>query len=220
MVRGKRLATARRQCLTWQRPMTTSPVVLEHLPLGNSTSPAATPSCADVLRLAGRVPAGGRLAAARAPAPIVANLAPAPAMNDSPAPAAETIPLSDGTSADALPIRLAIGGRYGVWVGGSFQGRLEMLVDGQRVAADRQEANYGTPLVPLGEADLAAGEHRITVRYAGADSHPGSGAPSWIAPLVVAAPAAARPIVFAKPSRARELCSRPLDWIEVLGRSG
>jgi hypothetical protein len=142
--------------------MTTGPVVLEHLPLGNSSSPAATPSCADVLRLARRVPPGGRLAAARAPAPIVANLGTAPAMNGSSAPAAQTIPLSDGTSADAPPIRLAIGGRYGVWVGGSFQGRLEMLVDGQRVAADRQEANYGTPLVPLGEADLAAGEHRIT----------------------------------------------------------
>jgi hypothetical protein len=35
----------------------------------------------------------------------------------------------------------------------------------------------------------------------------------------VAAPPAARPIVFAKPSRAVELCSRPFDWIEVLGRS-
>ena len=132
------------------------------------------PRCADVRRLARQ---GRRLAAAPAGAPVVA---------------------------EAGRFSLDRGGRYRVWLGGSFAGRVELLVDGERVASARAEQGYDSPLVPLGEVTLASGPHRFTV-------HPR-------AETVVLEQARPRPpLVTVGPADARRLCGRPLEWVEALG---
>jgi hypothetical protein len=126
-----------------------------------------------VLRLAG---GAGRLAAAPAQAPIVARA---------------------GTFA------VDRGGRYGAWLRGSFPGRVELFIDGRRIAGTRAEQGHDAPLVPLADVTLAPGRHRFSVR-------PNA--------TLVLAPARPRPaIVTVAPARARRLCARPLEWVEALG---
>ena len=195
----------------WQRPAATVAPPLEHLSLGGEGSPAATPPCGQVLSLARRVPPGGRLAAAPAPPPAFVAA-------ETPGGPPGTRPVLTGATGTAtLSVDLAAGGRYGAWVAGSFQGRLELFVDDLPVATARREANHDAPFVPLAELRLDPGPHRLTLRYRGADAGAGSGAPARIGPVVLAAPAPVRPVVYQDPARARALCGRSLDWIEVLG---
>jgi hypothetical protein len=163
------------------------------------------------MSLARRAPPGGRLAAAPAPPPtFVATETPGRP------PATGTL-LTGAAGSVALTVDLPTGDRYDAWVAGSFQGRLELLVDGLLVATARWEANHDAPLVPLAELRLDRGPHHMTLHYRGADSRAGSGAPARIGPLMLATPAPVRPVVYEDPARARELCGRSLDWIEVLG---
>ena len=195
----------------WQRPAAAGAPPLVHLSLGGEGGPAATPPCGQVMSLARRVPPGGRLAAAPAPPPaFVATETPG-------RPPATGPLLTAAAGAATLFVGLPTGGRYDAWVAGSFQGRLELLVDGLPAATVRREANHDAPFVPLAQLRLSRGPHRMTLRYRGADSRPGSGAPARIGRLVLAAPARVRPVVYADPARARQLCRRSLDWIEVLG---
>ena len=70
----------------------------------------------------------------------------------------------------------------------------------------------------LGEAELAAGTHTVTLRFSGPDLHPGSsGATFGIGPLVLSTTTAAdAPVTFVPAARARELCGKRLDWVEAL----
>jgi hypothetical protein len=131
------------------------------------------PTCGDVLRLAGRA---RRLAAAPAAPPVVAT---------------------------GGAFSLARGGRYGAWLEGSFPGRVELSIDGARVATARREQSHDAALVPLADVTLAPGPHTFTV--------------SPPARALVLAPAQPRPAVVTVPARdAKELCGRPLEWAEAL----
>ena len=74
----------------------------------------------------------------------------------------------------------------------------------------------------LGEAELSPGAHRITIRFSGADLHPGSGgAAAAVGPLVLsAAEAADAELVRVAPGDARALCDRAWDWIELDAADG
>ena len=65
---------------------------------------------------------------------------------------------------------------------------------------------------------LEPGEHEVTLRYDGADLHPGSGGqPLPIGPLVFSRVEAADSEVTEVPAaRADELCGQRWDWIEAL----
>ena len=132
------------------------------------------PACADVLRLARQ---GRRLAAAPATAPVVAH---------------------------AGTFSLERGGHYGAWLRGSFPGRVELFIDGERIVSARAEQGHDTPLVPLADTALAPGPHRFTV-------HPGG------ATLVLAPAQPRQPIITTDPANARGLCGRSLEWVEALG---
>jgi hypothetical protein len=135
---------------------------------------AQNPTCADVLRLAGE---GRRLAAAPLPTPIVAR---------------------------AGAFSVDNGGRYSAWVGGSFPSRVELFIDGRRVASARAEQGYDAPLVPLADVTLAPGRHTYAVQPA--------------ADPIVLAPARPRPrLLVVDPADARDLCGRTLEWVEALG---
>ena len=178
----------------WQRGDPPSPQVLEHLPLGTSLDPGAVPSCDDVLRLAG-LPGVQRLAAV--PRRPVFTF-----------------------SVEALPgrVQVARAGRYRIWVGGSFLGRVEATVDGQFVGSARHQLEWEGQYVDLGAVRLARGTHTVTLRYRSGGWRPGShgDAPFPLGPLVVAQDDA-RALITVAPSDARSLCGRRLDWVEALG---
>jgi hypothetical protein len=210
-----RLVWTKRFYEVWQRPEQRGRPILEHLPLGSDRQPVAEPSCADVLRLAKLAGSGGLLATVvREPAITVP-------LGDGPVPAGwgsgagEVVPAGEGTvSATAnVPAK----GRYGLWLGGSFRDRLELIVDGQRVAVRRNQLNNASQYTPLGELELR-GAHVFALRYGGPDLHPGSGGPQFpMGPLVLGRTPADFPITYVPPAKARTLCGRNLDWIEALG---
>jgi hypothetical protein len=199
----------------WQRPDPV-PQILAHLPLGDAVQPAGVPACGEVMQLAELAGPSGRLAApVRAP-DIVVDFA--------------GVPLPAGWASDsgghvyprkssgmlAKDFSLPQAGRYAVWLGGSFRGRLRLYLDGRLVAEARNRlrpAGYE----PLGAATLRAGVHRLMLRYGGADLHPGSGGYQFgLGPFVLTRGSDGLPVRYVPSARARTLCGRYLDWIEAL----
>ena len=84
-------------------------------------------------------------------------------------------------------------GDYDVWLGGSVRPEVDLTVDGRpvgEVAAPAQQRRASTCC--SAGARLAPGEHTLTIRFHGADLHPGSGgAPSPVGPLVLSSQDAA-----------------------------
>ena len=108
-------------------------------------------------------------------------------------------------------------GRYGLWLGGSFRGRLRLYVDG-RLVADARNRLVGPAYEPLGSAVLRAGSHELILRYGGADLHPGSGGRQFgLGPLILSRGPEDVPVLYVPSAEARRLCGRTLDWIEALG---
>ncbi len=72
--------------------------------------------------------------------------------------------------------------------------------------------------MPIGTARLAAGAHRLTLRYEEGGLGPGgAGSPFPIGPLALSQ-ANERPMVdLVNPRDARSLCGQRLDWVEALG---
>jgi hypothetical protein len=118
-----------------------------------------------------------------------------------------------------LTARISVrrGGRYELWLGGSFRRSLEVIADGQRVYRGRDELLHDGVDTLLGTVDVAAGTHHVVLRYSAADLSPGSGgAPMPLGPLLLAAPLGALPVTEVRPDRARALCGKDLDWLEAV----
>ncbi|HEX7256045.1 MAG TPA: hypothetical protein VF236_08980 [Gaiellaceae bacterium] len=81
-------------------------------------------------------------------------------------------PVSIGTS---VRVTVASSGRYEVWVGGSFRGRLTTIVDGREVGSARHRLNYDGQYVSLGTVALESGSHTVELRRAGSRLRPGTG---------------------------------------------
>ncbi len=203
----------------WQRPVTGSPQILEHLSLGDRFHAAAVPRCADVLRLAKLAGANGRLAAVLRPANVAVDL------NGSAPGAAgsfgETAGLEYLHGPQTFPISLnaPVAGVYDIGVDGSFLGRLELYVGTKRVGDDRHELNWPSGYVPLASVRLPRGQNRLTLRYDGPDLHPGSdgtGDGFGLGPLVAGRAEPDLPVTYVQPSQARTLCGKSLDWIEAV----
>jgi hypothetical protein len=200
----------------WQRP-DDSPPILAHVPLGDPLQPGGVAPCAEVRRLAALAGPTGRLAAPpRTPAVVVGFAGvPLPAgwVSD---PEGHVFPRR-GAGAIATGFTLPRAGRYGLWLGGSFRGRLRLYVDG-RLVADARDRLVVSGYAPLGSAVLAAGDHRLVLRYGGADLHPGSGGFQFgLGPLVLTRGPEDVPVVYVPSASATTLCGRTLDWIEALG---
>lgn len=206
----------------WQRPQSFQRV-LDHLSLGSDVQPAAVPACADVLRLAKlAAAAGGTLAAVPRPPAIVVPLSSVPHPSAWAVSYGGVYPYETGTAEGAISVPRS--GRYGLWLGGSFPGQLEVSVDGRVVDSERHRLEHPGQFVPLGEVALSAGRHRLRLRYDGPSLHPGSGAHLTVGglslgPLVLGTVTAQLPVRFVPPSAARSLCGQSLDWIEALAGS-
>ena len=190
----------------WQRPTVLRRPVLAALPLGNQIDPTGVPDCGAVLRLARSSPRPALLAAASQATPVTM---PVPS------------PLPEGDTLTRFTVPAP--GRYEVWLGGSFIRRLQVYVDGARVASWHEQLNEAGQWTPLGTARLRAGTHRLRLAYGDAALYPGSGGPGAAGPFFAVGPLALAPvpragaISYVEPAAARSLCGRRWDWIEALG---
>jgi hypothetical protein len=222
----------------WERPVHPAARIIEHVPLGESSSlpycgmaenssyrpecsvdPVATPPCAQIEALgrrAGRLRA--RLVGYQRSAPIVARgdqlLWPAAWVHD---PAAHT--LAPTVPATALGhIAVAVSQRYELWLGGSFGRGFRLSVDGHAAGAVKDELSAFGGYVHVADLELSAGVHSFALTYPNSDLAPGSGESgfTWLSAIVLE-PAGPRPELISAPSQgARSLCGRPLDWIEIV----
>jgi hypothetical protein len=199
----------------WQRPAQMSPLVLAHLPLGNSLQPGGVPSCAAVGRLA-RTAGAQKLVAVPANNPIVVPLGEANApkrwSNDS-----EHLTLA-GAGTARIVIAVARAGRYEIWLGGSISGPVKLSVNGVEIGIARYETQEDGQYVPFGAIGLEAGSYSVSIAYDGGDWRPGSGGPpATVGPLVLQSELPEPQPMTVPLSAARSLCGRELDWIEALG---
>lgn len=181
----------------WQRS-SSSPRVLAHLALGGSQVVEARAPCGLVTRVAAiATQEHGRMAFVPRRPPV-------------------TVSLTGPPRSTAFSVTVP-GGRYDLWLSGSFGGRMEVDVDGRRVGARRHRLEHSGQLVPFGSVELAPGRHRVSLRYSGADLHPGSAASFGLLDrFVVARTTEDVPVRTIPAARARELCGRTLDWVEAI----
>jgi hypothetical protein len=202
----------------WQRPQSPSSTILEHLPLGDRFHAAAVPRCADVLRLAAEAGPTGRLATVVRPPNLAVDLDGAPP--GAPGSYGETAGLAYPSSSATwrIPFFAPTAGAYEIGIDGSFRSLLELFVDGRKVAARRNVANWPSQYEPLVTLRLAEGPHELTLRYTGPDAHPGSAGNGYfgLGPVLAGPPGPALPVTYVKPSDARSLCGKSLDWIEAV----
>jgi hypothetical protein len=213
-----RLVSSGRWYDVWQRAPVANPRVISHLMLGDDVNSGAVPRCSAVLSLASRAGANGRLAAVRSsPATLITLRSMRhPAAWDAGTNGANyVLPGSSGTATTVT--KLNGGGRYGIWIGGSFRGRVEIDVDGRPAGSMRNKLSHGGSYAQLGTLALGPGRHLVTLHYARGFLHPGNAGDIFpLGPVVLSRETADRPVFYVPPSRARSLCGQRLDWIEAV----
>jgi hypothetical protein len=211
-----RLVWSGRYYDVWQRPEAPAARILAHLPLGSPVQAAMTPTCREVLRLA-RLARGGFVAAVPRPPALVLDVSAStypPAWEAYSGYQNVVVPHGSGTLEGGVSAPAT--GRYGIWLGGSFRGRVEVVVDGVAVGAARQRLEHLGQYTPLGVLELRAGAHRVALRYTAGGLRPGSGGPPFpLGPLVLSRMTTDLPVTYVRPAEARSLCGKRLDWIEA-----
>ncbi len=111
------------------------------------------------------------------------------------------------------------GGRYRVWLEGSFGRPVELRVDGRPIG-DAQAMNTPGGWLPVGtELTLTPGRHRVEVRRGSAGPAPGDGARSSLGGVAFVAPGEPELIPF-KIADAGQLCGRQWDWVQAVAPEG
>ena len=203
----------------WQRRVVPAPDVVSHLPFGHSHQPAERARCPRVLAVAEAARARELVAAVPREHVFVVPLARASrsgAWVTSPGAPQTLLPVGRGTLATHVRIQRA--GRYTVWAGGSFLGRLSLAVDGRHVASLRHELNNTAQYTPLATRVFESGRRDLHLTYeTRPDLRPGGAGPAWpLGPLVVSRAVEPLRVRSVAHDQARRLCRRRLDWVEVV----
>ncbi|MEJ7789088.1 MAG: hypothetical protein WKF29_04315 [Thermoleophilaceae bacterium] len=199
----------------WRRISEVS--VREHLPLQSKFHATTTPSCAKLRRMAARAQPGERLVAAQRPAVAVFDTArnriPGWVLNLYPQPVRTLTPVVAGTERGWINTG---GGRFRVWLHGSFGRSVSVSLNGDLTGSTGQ-VNTPEQWLPVGTADLPEGRQRIEIRRPETSLAPGDGYRGYIGPVALESVGPSR-LVSVAPSRARSLCGRQWDWIERVER--
>lgn len=189
--------------------------VSAHLPLQSQLDASGTPSCAAVELMAAAARPGERLVAARRPevslfdTAAATNRIPGWVLNLSPQPTRTVTPTVAGSESGSVTTG---GGRFRVWLRGSFGRPIGVSVDGRRVGA-AGDVNTPGQWLPVGTVALAAGEHQVEVSRPETSLAPGDGYRGYIGPVALQ-PVNRGELVSVDPERARGLCGKRWDWIE------
>jgi hypothetical protein len=201
----------------WQRNL--QPFrILKHISLGTHDDPVAIPKCNQIQTLAKMAGPSGHLAIVRRD-PIVAV-----PLNDDSLPDTWTrgslrsdtvIPLQSGSLTRFFKISRS--GSYGVWLGGSFKGKVEIRVDNSLIFSGRHQLNWPGNDTPAGHATLGAGTHILEIAYDSSILQPGSGgAPFEMGPVILSTSTADEPVTNVPTAQALTLCGQDLDWVEAI----
>ena len=200
----------------WQQQGSAKP--LDHLPLGTDSEPTAVPSCAAIMSLAAKQGAT-ELAASERPNPMlipISDLSLPPGWRlDAPG-ASVVFPERSGVASGN--IQVPEDGRYGLWIGGSDHGEVEVRIDGKSVGAETRILDHVGQYRELGTAKLSGGTHRIALSYDRGGPAPGANEdPSAIGPIALSTATGADSRLLTVPlPDAASLCGRPLDWVEAV----
>jgi hypothetical protein len=222
----------------WQRPVQPPTRIIEHVPLGESTTlpycgasqnegsrpvcsvdPVATPPCTQIRGLARQaLKQHAQLVAYQRPAPITVRgddvLWPGAWQHDS-----EGHTLTPTAPGQAVGhIAVASGQSYELWLYGSFDRGFDVSIDARHVGRIKDELSSFSGYFHLADVFLAAGVHTFTFTYPHADLTPGSADNEFTSLTAITLQPQSPPgeLTSASPEHAAQLCGRPLDWIELV----
>jgi hypothetical protein len=191
------------------------PTVIEHLPLQRRHVAVARPRCDQVRALAAKARPGDRLIAASRPEvvlldPLHAGLRPRGWVQNVDPPGTVT-PTTPG---EMMFAPRTTGGRFRVWMKGSFGRATAAYIDGRKVG-EADEINTPGQWERIGEVELAPGMHRGKLERPGPSVAPGDGWRGVLGPVALerVGPSRLTPVA---PERANGLCGRDWDWIELV----
>ncbi len=207
------LAWSGRWYEVWRR---TARAPIEHLSLNSRAAPGATPGCEELARFASRHH-GDQLLVATARRPVVVpfsgSVLPTGWVEATSLPGA-AVPGSSGT-VRALVV-LPRDDTYELALGGTVAGRVHLSVDGRGVATEQHRINNGPSYEPLAKLRLAAGRHRVELRFDDGPLLGKAGRHFKVGPLAFV-PARGYPPMRTLPARDyRSLCGQGLDWVEAI----
>lgn len=200
----------------WQAAGTPAPI--QHLGLGGAEGPSAVPDCEEVEVLAG-LAGTQHVAAAVRPDPVRIQLGELSLPSDWEVggEGAYVTPNSSGAATGSFSVEES--GTYGIWLGGSPRGDVEIKINGETVGSSGPELDHADSYREVGEVELEPGRYEIEFVYDEASPlAPGVGGEAFpLGPMLVStATAADARIEMLDPSEASSLCGRSLDWIEAL----
>jgi hypothetical protein len=191
-----------------------------HFPLGAGFTPSATPSCHEVREIARQARrAGLRIAYVPRQLNVSANLA--AAYHSSNIGAGVDLEgrlqyMFGGPGRVVGKLRLKSPGRYELWLSGSVDRPMHVLIDGRAVGAVSQESGDDGNVIHVADLSLSAGEHGYELVRGGGDLRPDDNGGAVIDGFVLQPMGMTDPPVRTiAASRWRSLCERPLDWIET-----
>jgi hypothetical protein len=114
-------------------------------------------------------------------------------------------------------VQVQASGRYEAWLQGSFSEPVQVWIDGRKIGSASYELGPPGQSTEIGELELRAGTHRISIVVPHKGLAPGvTLANQTLGPLTLAPAAEAQPVGEVEPADARSLCGRSLDWIEIV----
>jgi len=196
----------------WQRPAHAGKAA-QRIGLGDDLDPTARLDCGDLAELVGEAPRGEVIAAGRPPTVVV----PLDRAEHPPGWAERPRAIVPGEGTVRADVAIPRHRSWSAWLAGSVPSEVELLVDGEPVGSAHHFLNNYGFFVDLGAAELAAGRHRLELRFDGAGLAPGRGtSPQAVGPLILSASDPAEATLTELPAaRAGRLCERRWDWIEV-----
>ncbi|MEI7760094.1 MAG: hypothetical protein WCJ67_04910 [Thermoleophilia bacterium] len=216
------LSLSGKEYQVWQRPDRPSRI-LEHLSIGSRLQPAGVAECSEILRL-GRLAAtnNGVLAAVRRPPTIIIQgdgTVGVPALSE-----AYGQPLGalypEGPTSIETGFTAPASGQYSVWVAGTARTRIDVSIDGRKLASTQNVLQWPAIFVPMGTSRLARGQHIFRLGYGGTSRlRPGTGRSAFdrgLGPYAISRGTQDRPVTLVDPANARSLCGQTLDWVEAL----
>jgi len=197
----------------WQRTDDANPPL--HLPLGGALDRLGTVDCLALERAAARVGSGGALVTPTPTVGVVGGI-------DGPLPrgwaqagAGSGIVLPSSSGKVSISISVPAEGVYGVWVGGSFRGRLSVSLDGRSVGSSSPHVDRAGMWARVGDVPLAEGAHSVTVLLERDLLHPGSSNGVFYLGPVALAQEPDGALQRHDPSSPQSLCGTRLDWVEA-----
>ena len=194
----------------WRR--TARPEVVAHLPIQALHERVGQPDCAGVREFAQGAGAGERLLALRRDPSVELDPVTMPrtfAWANHPTVPGTVAPLTPGDSSNFLRFP---GGRYRVWIRGTFGRDTQALLDKREIGAARGVDTPGS-WHDVGTVRVSQGVHIVQLHRPGGGLRPGDGYVGALGPLAFEPLAPAR-MVSVPADEWRSLCRGTYDWIE------